>query len=205
MGGRPWLTSPEAPGGLVAGGAAMATGPAVLGPGIYRHSSYGTRHPLRMSTVTDPVRAPGWLAPGQYRTSPRARAAALIAWHTQDDLAALQRVEAEGVVSDAVRQRHGPGTTSNPVFPEMFRRPATAAGAAMPAVGLVRDGGTVCTPPGGTHHGVPDRANGVFSLNDPVPCILSLRRRGWAGSPMSTSTRIIAMGWNLPSRAIRGC
>jgi acetoin utilization protein AcuC len=152
-----------------------------IGSEIYRGSSYGAWHPLRVprvSTVTDLVRALGWLAPGQYRTSPRARPAALTVWHTPDYIAALQSAEVEGAVSDAVRLRHGLGTTSNPVFPEVFRRPATSAGAAMLAADLVRDGGTVYTPAGGTHHGMPDRANGFCYLNDPVLCILTLRRLG---------------------------
>ncbi|MBI1218990.1 MAG: acetoin utilization protein AcuC [Rhodobacteraceae bacterium] len=162
-------------------GAAVALGPAFLGSEIYRHSSYGTWHPLRVprvSTVMDLVRALGWLAPGQYRASPRAKPAALTLWHTPDYIAALQRAEEAGAVSDAVRLRHGLGTTSNPVFPEIFRRPATSAGAAMLAADLVRDGGMVYTPAGGTHHGMPDRANGFCYLNDPVLCILTLRRLG---------------------------
>ncbi len=126
----------------------------------------------------DLARALGWLQPGQYRQSPRARPAALTQWHTPDYVAALERAEAEGAVSDAVRARHGLGTTSNPVFPEMFRRPATSAGAAMLAADLVRAGGVVYTPAGGTHHGMPDRANGFCYLNDPVLCILTLRRLG---------------------------
>lgn len=168
----------------VGGGArtgAVATAPVFLGSEIYRHSSYGAWHPLRaprVSTVMDLVRALGWLAPGQFRASPRAKPAALTAWHTPDYIAALQCAEADGAVSDDVRRRHGLGTTSNPVFPEVFRRPATSAGAAMLAADLVRGGGTVYTPAGGTHHGMPDRANGFCYLNDPVLCILTLRRLG---------------------------
>lgn len=155
--------------------------PAFIGSEIYRRSSYGAWHPLRVprvSTVIDLVRAMGWLAPGQYRTSPRAKPAALTLWHTPEYVAALQRAEAEGAVNDEVRARHGLGTTSNPVFPEMFRRPATSAGAVMLAAELVRDGGVVYSPAGGTHHGLADRANGFCYLNDPVLCMLVLRRFG---------------------------
>lgn len=155
--------------------------PIFIGSEIYRQSSYGAWHPLRVprvSTVMDLVRAMGWLAPGQYRTSPRAKPAALTLWHTPDYVAALERAEVEGAVSGAVRERHGLGTTSNPVFPEMFRRPATSAGAAMLAADLVRAGGVVYTPSGGTHHGLRDRANGFCYLNDPVLCILTLRQLG---------------------------
>ncbi|MDE3120788.1 MAG: acetoin utilization protein AcuC [Paracoccaceae bacterium] len=155
--------------------------PLFIGSDIYRRSSYGDWHPLRVprvSTVIDLARAMGWLATGQYRSSPRAKPAALALWHTPDYVAALQRAEAEGAVSPEVRDRHGLGTTANPIFPEMFRRPATSAGAAMLAADLVRDGGVVYTPAGGTHHGLRDRANGFCYLNDPVLCILTLRRLG---------------------------
>ncbi len=157
------------------------TQPLFLGSEIYRGSSYGTWHPLRVprvSTAMDLSRAMGWLPPAQYLTSPRAKPAALHVWHTPDYIAALQQAEAEQSVSDAVRTRHGLGTVSNPIYPEMFRRPATAAGASLLAGELLKDGGTIYHPGGGTHHGFPDRAGGFCYLNDPVLAMLSLRRNG---------------------------
>ncbi|MFO7919350.1 MAG: hypothetical protein R6U99_00785, partial [Nioella sp.] len=131
--------------------------PLFFGSEIYRGSSYGPRHPLRVprvSTVMDLARALGWLPALQYRTSPRAKPAALTLWHTPDYLAALQQAEARQHVSDAARDRHAIGTLSNPVFPEMYRRPATAAGAALLAGELLARGGIVHHPAGGTHHGM---------------------------------------------------
>ena len=120
----------------------------------------------------------GWLGPDQYRPSPRAKARALTIWHTPDYIAALQRAEAEQSVSAEVRDRHALGTVSNPVYPEMFRRPATAAGASLLAGELLAQGGVIHHPGGGTHHGLPDRAAGFCFLNDAVLAILSLRRAG---------------------------
>ena len=157
------------------------TGPLLFGSEIYRGSSYGDWHPLRVprvSTVLDLGHALGWLPPERFRLSPRAKPAALTAWHTPDYVAALQRAEAEGVVDEATRARHGLGTVSNPVFPEMYRRPATGAGASMLAGELLAKGGVVHNPGGGTHHGMPDRASGFCYLNDAVLGILSLRRAG---------------------------
>lgn len=160
---------------------AALPGPLLLGSEIYRGSSYGGWHPLRIPrvpTVMDLGRALGWLPPERFRTAPRARAAALTAWHTPGYVAALERAEASGAVDDATRERHGLGTASNPVFPEMFRRPATGAGASLLAGALLAGGGRVHNPGGGTHHGMPDRASGFCYLNDAVLAVIALRRAG---------------------------
>ncbi len=148
---------------------------------IYRHSTYGAWHPLaipRVSTVMDLSSALGWLKPDGWIRSPRARPKALSAWHHPDYIAAIQKAEREGVVTEAVRARYHLGTHANPVFGEMFRRPATAAGAAIWAGDYLKHGGVLYSPAGGTHHGMPDRANGFCYFNDPVLAILSLREHG---------------------------
>ncbi|WP_299606301.1 acetoin utilization protein AcuC [uncultured Tateyamaria sp.] len=157
--------------------------PLFIGSEIYRGSSYGTWHPLRVprvSTVIDLSRAMGWLPNEAYVPSPRAKPNALTIWHTQAYLSALHAAETAQHVSDDVRIRHGLGTSNNPVFPEMYRRPATAAGGSLLAGELLRDGGIVYHPAGGTHHAMPDRAGGFCYLNDPVLAILALQRNGAA-------------------------
>ncbi|MHA6261803.1 acetoin utilization protein AcuC [Arenibacterium sp. CAU 1754] len=157
------------------------TAPVFLGNDIYRASTYGATHPLaiqRVPTVTDLCRAMGWLPDAAYRTSPRLKPAGLRAFHTAEYIAALMAAEASQSVTDAVRARHNIGTLSNPVYPAMFRRPATSAGGAMLAADLLRNGGVVYHPAGGTHHGMPDRANGFCYFNDPVLAILTLQRGG---------------------------
>lgn len=155
--------------------------PLFIGHEIFRGSSYGRWHPLRVprvSTVMDLSRALGWLPQAQFLTSPRAKPKALTAWHTEDYVAALQRVEADQRGTDEDLRRHDIGSVTNPVFPEIFRRPATAAGGSILAGELLRDGGTIYNPAGGTHHGMPDRANGFCYLNDPVLAMKSLRHHG---------------------------
>jgi len=155
--------------------------PMFIGHDIYRGSSYGRWHPLRVprvSTVMDLTRALDWLPEAQYITSPRARPAALRAFHTAQYIAALQRIEATQDATAQDRERHDIGSVTNPVFPEIFRRPATAAGGSILAGALLRDGGIIYNPAGGTHHGMPDRANGFCYLNDPVLAMLSLRHNG---------------------------
>lgn len=155
--------------------------PLFLGSEIYRGSSYGRWHPLRVprvSTVMDLARAMDWLPEVQYRTSPRAKPKALRIWHTPAYISALEQAERDQAVSEVVRERHGLGTVSNPIYPEMFRRPCTAAGASLLAGELLAGGGVIYHPGGGTHHGMPDRAGGFCYLNDPVLAMLSLRRAG---------------------------
>ncbi len=124
----------------------------------------------------------GWLPAAQYRTSPRAKPAALTTWHTKAYIDALLLAEASGHVTAEVRSLHGLGTLSNPVFPQMYRRPATGAGGVMLACGMLAQGvaSAIHVPGGGTHHGMADRANGFCYLNDCVLGILTLQRAGLA-------------------------
>lgn len=126
----------------------------------------------------DLCRAMDWLPSAAYITSSRAKPAALAAWHSPHYIAAVQDAEKRGEVDETTRARHNIGTPSNPVFAEMFRRPATSAGASLLAGEILAKPGIVYSPAGGTHHGMPDRANGFCYFNDPVLAILSLRRQG---------------------------
>jgi acetoin utilization protein AcuC len=123
-------------------------------------------------------RALGWLGPGSYLTSPRAKPAALHLWHRPDYVAALQQAEARQRVPEDWAHRYGLGTPSNPVYPEMFRRPATAAGGSLMAGEMLARPGVIHHPAGGTHHGLPGKANGFCYLNDPVLAMLAMRRAG---------------------------
>lgn len=151
--------------------------PIFIGSEIYRTSTYGEKHPLaipRVSTVIDLCQSLGWLTAANFRVSPRAKPKALHRFHAPDYIAALQSAEETQSVSEAIKRKYGLGTMSNPVFAEMYRRPATAAGGSMLGAELIRDGGIVFSPAGGTHHGLADRANGFCYLNDPVLAILRL-------------------------------
>jgi acetoin utilization protein AcuC len=162
--------------------AGVVAPPLFIGSEIYRSSSYGARHPLRVprvSTVMDLTRALGWLPPDRFRTSPRAKPAALTLWHEPAYVAALQAAEALGEATLEMRERFHLGTLSNPVFSEMYRRPATGVGGVMLAVEmLARASGAIHVPGGGTHHGLPGRANGFCYLNDVVLGIKVLQRQG---------------------------
>ena len=159
----------------------MADPPRFIGSEIYRRSTYGARHPLaipRVSTVIDLSRALGWLPDAVYLDSPRATPAELARFHDPAYVAAVQEVERRQRAAPEVRARFNLGRNGNPVFPEIFRRPATAAGGSILAGNLLAAPGTIYHPAGGTHHGRPDRASGFCYFNDPVLAILRLLDEG---------------------------
>jgi acetoin utilization protein AcuC len=163
----------------------MPRPPLLIGSEIYRGSRYGSDHPLaipRVSTTLDLIRAMGWLDEARYRDSPVATVAELSRFHDPDYLAALLDAERDQDLDEARRRRHAIGTLDNPIFPEIFRRPATAAGGSILAARLIGEGieDVIHSPAGGTHHGRPDRASGFCYLNDAVLGILGLLDRGLA-------------------------
>jgi acetoin utilization protein AcuC len=162
-------------------GRSVTVRPFLIGSEIYRSSSYGHRHPLaipRVCAALDLIRAMGWLDERQYVDSPVATAEQLARFHDRDYIAAVMQAEADQQVPADQRRRYNIGCNGNPVFPEIFRRPATACGGTLRAVELLGDGGIVFNPAGGTHHGRRDRASGFCYFNDPVLGILSLLDRG---------------------------
>ncbi len=159
----------------------FATRPLFVGSEIYRFSTYGPAHPLavpRVSTCIDLCRALGWLTPETYRDAPMATDAEILRFHDAGYLAALRRAEADRAVGPDDRERYRIGTDNNPVYSEIFRRPATSAGGVLLATRLTAAGGIVHVPGGGTHHGRPDRASGFCYLNDCVLGILSWLDQG---------------------------
>ncbi|MGH6961850.1 MAG: acetoin utilization protein AcuC [Dongiaceae bacterium] len=155
--------------------------PYLIGSEIYRSSSYGGRHPLaipRVSAAVDLIRAMGWLDEGHYIDSPMATPTQLARFHDPAYIAVVQRAEADQHLPDILRQRHNIGLNGNPVFPEIFRRPATACGGTLKGAELLRDGGIAYSPAGGTHHGRRDRASGFCYFNDPALGILALLDQG---------------------------
>ncbi|MEO0393690.1 MAG: acetoin utilization protein AcuC [Pseudomonadota bacterium] len=155
--------------------------PRLISHDIYRHSRYGPKHPLsipRVSTAVDLIRALGWLPDDQFVEGRIATDDELVWFHDPDYLAALKRVQTTQHATDDDRHRYNLGRMENPVFPEMFDRPATACGSSIMAAQMLRDGGVVHHVAGGTHHGRKARASGFCYLNDPVFAILALCRQG---------------------------
>ena len=126
--------------------------PVLIGSEIYRQSSFGINHPLaipRVSTVLDMTEALGWCGPSEYRTAPRAKPKFLQQFHSQGYITVLQRIERSQQVNAFERKTYNIGTLSNPVFSEMFQRPATSVGSSILAAELVSSGGRAYALGGG--------------------------------------------------------
>lgn len=159
----------------------MTGPPRFIGSEIYRTTTHALRHPLaipRVSTVIDLSRALGWLPGAVYLDSPRATPAQLARFHEPPYIEAVQEAERRQSVPPELRRRFNLGRNGNPVFPHMFRRPATACGGSILAGGLLREPGVIYHPAGGTHHGRANRASGFCFFNDPVLAILALLDHG---------------------------
>jgi acetoin utilization protein AcuC len=157
--------------------------PILIANEIYRHSVYGKRHPLsiqRVSPVVDLVRILGWVEPGRYVECLTAGPDQLARFHDPDYIAAVQEAERTRSVPEPVRDRFNIGRNGNPVFAEIFRRPATSSGASILAgtwlAGVER--GIIHSLAGGTHHGRRDMAWGFCFFNDPVLGILAMLDHG---------------------------
>lgn len=155
--------------------------PRMIAAEIYRGSSYGPKHPLaipRVSLVVDMVHAMGWVDGDNYLIGPVATPAQLARFHDPDYIAAVAQAERDQMLPEDMMVKYGLGKNGNPIYPEIFRRPATAAGSSIMAARLISDGGIIHHPAGGTHHGLRDRASGFCYFNDPVLGILELLDSG---------------------------
>ena len=182
--------------------------PILIGSEIYRHSTYGSKHPLaipRVSAALDLIRAMGWHDPECYVDGPAATPAQLVRFHDPAYVEAVRQAEATRQVPEGVRERHNIGRNGNPVFAEIFSRPATACGSTLKAVELLADGGVVHSPAGGTHHGRRDRASGFCYFNDPVLGILAFLDAGIAPVYYVDLDAITATGSRTPSAATTAC
>lgn len=113
--------------------------------------------------------------------APQATPEQLIRFHDPDYVDALIRAEAAQTLCDAEKARFNIGINGNPIYPEIFRRPATASGGTLKAmeIALASSGPVrIYHPAGGTHHGRRGQASGFCYLNDIALGILALLDAG---------------------------
>ena len=153
-----------------------------FGSDIFRQSVYGTGHPLniaRVWPVIDICRAQGWLDDDSYQEVLPASPALLSQYHDPDYVEALLDAERDQSLPEEMRTRFNIGQSSNPIFPEIYKRPATAAHASILAADMLASGQAthLFNPSGGTHHGRRAMAYGFCFVNDPAIAIARLREK----------------------------
>jgi len=154
------------------------TGPIFISSEIFKDSGYASGHPLaipRVSLATELCQTIGWLDETSYRESGPASVDYLARFHDRAYLDALLAAET-AEPDDDTKRRFNIGVNGNPIFPFMFRRPATACeGGRMAAEILGAGGGPVFSPAGGQHHAMPGHASGFCFLNEPALSIGTLK------------------------------
>ena len=155
----------------------------MMGSDIFRGSVYGVGHPLniaRVWPVIDICFDLGWLSDANYLQVAPAPAERLALFHTSDYITALFEAEQKQSLDSLRMERHRIGKDNNPIFPQIYSRPATAAHASILAAEMLANGKAdiIYNPAGGTHHGMPDRANGFCFVNDPALAICYLLQAG---------------------------
>lgn len=152
-----------------------------FGSDIFRQSVYGTGHPLniaRVWPVIDICRYQGWLDGDEYHDVSPASPALLSQFHAADYVQALCDAEADQQLSASRKAHYNIGQSGNPIFPEIYRRPATAAHASYMGAHWLVEGKAhrVFNPSGGTHHGRRHQAYGFCFVNDPAIAIEAIRQ-----------------------------
>ena len=157
--------------------------PIMIGSEIYRNSRYGVGHPLsieRVTPVMDLTFALGWANESVFINSPIATFDMLTRFHDKKYVEAVIEAEKYQEVSDDIRELYNLGAGGNPIFPEVFTRPATAVGGAILAGKLLSENerGVIHSIAGGTHHAQKSKAYGFCFFNDVVLGILTMLDNG---------------------------
>ena len=151
---------------------------------IFKGSRYEKGHPLDMDRVwpsVELIRLMGWINENQIIKNSPAEINELIKFHDLDYVKALKRAEKDQTLPDKLKKKFNIGIGNNPIFSEVFSRPATAAQASIKAVEMIADkkAKKILNISGGTHHGRKSQAFGFCFLNDCVLAILKALEKGF--------------------------
>ncbi len=150
---------------------------------IFRGSSYGEGHPLniqRVWPVVDICKAFGWLCESQLEFVPPASKKELMIFHSKKYIETLWDAEQNQKLSNKQKEKYKIGINSNPIFKQVYSRPATAAKASIIGASYLisKKYLRVFSPSGGTHHGFKNKANGFCFVNDPAIALTHLLKNG---------------------------
>ena len=103
-------------------------------------------------------------------------------FHDKDYVQALKNAERDQYLSETLKIKYNIGIGNNPIFKEVFSRPASAAKASIQAVEIIasQKANKILNISGGTHHGRKSQAYGFCFLNDCVLAILKAIELGFS-------------------------
>ena len=143
---------------------------------IFKGSKYGKGHPLDIDRVwpsLELLKIMDWVSDDEMVFNEPATIEELTLFHDLDYLKALKKAEEQKFLSQLEKDRFKIGVGTNPIFNEVFSRPAAAAKSSMTAIEYLSENGAnkILNFSGGTHHGRKSFASGFCFLND---CILAI-------------------------------
>ena len=152
---------------------------------VFKGSRYEKGHPLDMDRVwpsVELIQLMGWVNEEQIIKNKPAEIDELIKFHDLEYVKALKKAEEELDLPDYLKRKYNIGIGNNPIFSEVFSRPASAAKASIKAVEMIanKQAKKILNISGGTHHGRKSEAYGFCFLNDCVLAILKALELGFS-------------------------
>ena len=143
---------------------------------IFKGSRYGEGHPLNIDRVwpsLELLKIMNWVSDDEIIFNQPASIEELTLFHDYEYLKALKKAEMSQDLSDLEKKKFKIGVGVNPIFKEVFSRPAAAAKSSMTAIQFLAENkaNKILNFSGGTHHGRRSFASGFCFLND---CILAI-------------------------------
>ena len=147
---------------------------------IFKGSRYGEGHPLNIDRVwpsLELLKIMNWVSDDEIIFNQPASIEELTLFHDIDYLEALKKAELSQNLSDLEKKKFKIGVGVNPIFKEVFSRPAAAAKSSMTAIQFLAENkaNKILNFSGGTHHGRQSFASGFCFLNDCVLAILKAK------------------------------
>ena len=151
---------------------------------IFKGSRYEKGHPLDMDRVwpsLELLKLMGWANENQIIKNKAANFDELTKFHDRGYVEALKSAETNQDLPDTLKKKYNIGIGNNPIFKEVFSRPASAAKASIKAVEMIanNEANRILNFSGGTHHGRKSEAYGFCFLNDCVLAILKALELGF--------------------------
>ena len=147
---------------------------------IFKGSRYGEGHPLNIDRVwpsLELLKIMNWVSDDEIIFNQPASIEELTLFHDYEYLKALKKAEMSQNLSDLEKKKFKIGVGVNPIFKEVFSRPAAAAKSSMTAIQFLAENkaNKILNFSGGTHHGRQSFASGFCFLNDCVLAILKAK------------------------------